>query len=64
MAYKKSDWFKGLLDAEQHIYEGYSTEKLRDVIDQKLCNKEVSPQAHLGVYDYFWYNAIILRELK
>lgn len=26
--YKKSEWFEGLLEAEQHVYEGYSIDTL------------------------------------
>lgn len=29
MAHKKSQWFLALLDAEQHVYEGYSIHTLK-----------------------------------
>lgn len=60
MAYKKSQWFLGLLDTEQHIHEGYSPRTLKQVIDRKLHDNEVATEAHLGVYDYLWYYENVL----
>lgn len=64
MKYKKSQWFLGLLDAEQHVYEGYSESKLLSVIDKKLYDDHVSIEAHQGVYDYFWYLHNVLRKIQ
>lgn len=61
MAYRKSQWFLALLDTEQHIYEGYSTLTLKQVIDRKLHEDEVTSEAHLGAYDYLWYYENILK---
>lgn len=55
MAYKKSQRFLALLDAEQHVFEGYSISTLKQSIDRKLHDDDVSKEAHLGVYDYFWH---------
>lgn len=64
MTYKKSRWFLALLDAEQHIYEGYSSHTLKQAIDRKLHDDDVTKEAHLGVYDYLWYYENVLLEEK
>ena len=38
MAYKKSQWFLALLDAEQHIHEGYSTHTLKQALSGHTTN--------------------------
>lgn len=55
MKHKKSQWFLALLDAEQHVFEGYSEKTLLASIDKKLYDGHVSKEAHQAVYDYFWY---------
>lgn len=63
MTYKKSQWFLALLDAEQHVYEGYSIHTLKQAIDRKLHDDDVTNEAHLGVYDYLWYYENVLEKL-
>lgn len=63
MSYKKSQWFLALLDAEQHIHEGYSIDTLKQAIDRKLHDDDVTKHAHLGVYDYLWYYENVLEKL-
>lgn len=63
MAYKKLQWMLALLDTEQHVSEGYSVRSLKHVIDRKLHDDDVSKEAHLGAYDYFWYYENVLDKL-
>ena len=59
--YKKSDWFKGLLECEQHVYEGYDTVKLYNVSVAKLrANELLSDDVFYGIQDYLWYYENIL----
>lgn len=64
MAHKKSQWFLALLDVEQHVYEGYSARTLKQAIDRKLHDDDVTKEAHLGAYDYLWYYENVLLEEK
>lgn len=52
---KRSDWFQGLLDAEQHVYEGYRTSVLAKVANDKYDAGQISKEAHLGIHDYLWF---------
>lgn len=56
MKYKKSDWFKGLLDAEQHVFEGYPISTLAKVANDKYDAGQISKEAHMGIHDYLWHS--------
>lgn len=61
--YRKSQWFLGLLDAEQHSHEGYDDQYLIDVANKKFNRNLMDTEAHIGVHDYFWYKQNVLDTL-
>lgn len=58
--YKRSEWFEGLLECEQHVYEGYSTATLYNVATKKFNRNQISENGLFGIEDYIWYYENIL----
>lgn len=59
--YKRSEWFAGLLECEQHVYEGYNTATLYNVATEKFNRNQISEKCLFGIEDYIWYYENILQ---